>query len=63
MARKRAESPLRRRRRRRKNRKKKSYPEVLRGFHQANAEMQNNQATNGSFSACQITYTLNTEKK
>jgi hypothetical protein len=43
MARKRAESPLRRRReeeKKKKNRKKKGYPEVLRGFHQANGEIQ-----------------------
>jgi len=41
MARKRAESPLsRRRRKKKKNRKKKGNPEVLRGFHQANAAIQ-----------------------
>jgi len=41
MARNRAESPLRRRRKKKKKkRKKKGNPEALRGFHQANAEIQ-----------------------
>jgi hypothetical protein len=76
MARKRAESPLRRRRRRRRRRKKKKkkkkekkkkkkkgYPEVLRGLHQANAEIQQQSGDKVSFSADQTIYNLNIQKR